>query len=338
MKRLMTTLAVMALMAGCDVPEQGLSILGAAAPTDDCVYDGDTKVFTTSLVLDTDFALGLEMGLVVRNNLTNFSVAIGSDDTERKLTPPAEATPLRYEARWECDSNGFSGATGPLVLPSFDPVVPFCLDKRADTTEGFFGVDILPASGAPVAASGGKGIAMVTAVPHDLGAAVDELFDIAVLADVCCDKPGTNCEGNDLGGGAGDACVTLDAVFRSIAPDQLSVATRNPGQPSEDLTRFAAFAKFDGQHFAPPPDPDGVPFTPRYNMRLRGVLEAVTGDGSFIRSNDFSIDVEFCRRCGPVDVTGNKRRSVYETVADDPDQIFGSGRGEISSSSACAIN
>ncbi|MCC7380246.1 MAG: hypothetical protein IT384_00340 [Deltaproteobacteria bacterium] len=334
----MTKLAVMALMAGCDVPEQGLSIMGAASPNDDCVYAGDTDTFTSRLVLDTDLALGLEMGLVVRNNLSTFVVEVGTEDTTRKLTPPSEATPLRYEARWECDSNGFSGNTGSLVLPGFDPVVPFCLDKRADTTEGFFGVDILPASGAPVEGNGGKGIAMVTAVPHDLGFAVDELFNIAVLADVCCKKAGTNCEGNDLGGGAGDACVTLDAVFRAIAPDQLSVATRNPGQPSEDLTRFSAFAKFDGQHYAPPPDPDGVPYTPRYNMRLRGVLEAVTGDGSFIRSNDFSIDVQFCRRCGPVDVTGNKRRSYYESVADDPDQLFGSGRGAIGSGAACAIN
>lgn len=268
------------------------TILGVSkivAPIDDatglvesCTYEASPTEFAGPIVLDTAVAHQLTLPLTVRNN---------ADSETDGLQP------LRMELRWECDSAGFSGDLGPLVVPAFDPSIPFCNGRR-DENASFAGFDTVEASGALIPGSGGLGIVRVTAVPFALGQAIDETFEVASLAEQCCfETRATNCDGQSTA----VACTRLEQIFRELDPSgvQLQVAVQNG--PSDDLVRFQAFAIYNGGNLCVRDRTlcdSSFLQGPTYSMRLRGHLELLDTDGDLARSDEFATSIEFCRNCG----------------------------------------
>jgi hypothetical protein len=302
MKRFTSAAALAITMTACDVPDSSLLILGVPVPDESCSFQTGGTEFFTGFTFDTSGASGLSLALEVRNDLNSNQINAGSMMARANISPPNNVSPLRFEARWECDSNGFSGGTGPLILPGFDPNVPFCLDKRGDANDAFTGFDFVNATG-PVILAGGSGIAVVNAIPPELGRAFDDLFTIAALADSCCkDSPG--CSGQATAGTpAEQSCGDLEQIFRALDPDgrNLQVSSGSAGTRSEDLVTFLPFSRYEGNYstfIRPDPQIENAIVSPRYLMRYRGVLEGITGGGTLVRSQDFSTGLGVCRACG----------------------------------------
>lgn len=339
MKRLSSALALALFTAGCSVPETGLAILGAIPPDGEtCVFSATGDIFTSEATFDSELALGLSVFFRVRNDLTGAQVDIGTMDNPRLLTPPNVVTPLDFDARWECDSNGFSTNVSALILPAFspDPEQPFCLNRRSEITD-FKGFDLVPASGGGISPNGGQGVVQVEAIPRDLGQAFDDLFKIAALADACCTVPNTGCSGTDMT--PGGPCAQLAQAFATLDPDGtfLTVQAPSADQQSEDLITYAAFARFNGDHItARDPQVQRSLLAPSYPMRFRGFLEGLSGDGSLVRSTEGSIKINVCRSCGVLNpnpgVNGSGPRLPYYVIDD------GMGGEQLDPQSSCFIN
>jgi hypothetical protein len=295
MKR--TTLALcggMALMAGCDAVDNALLIRGVLTPGTGCsVEAGDT--YQNNLVLDTANYRTMALPLSVDNTLSVVPLNIGTMAAALDTQNNNSITPLRMELRWECDSNGFSSDLGALVLPAFNLRDPFCLDRR-DDTQTFVGFDFAQAEGSAIPPEE-DGVAVVRAIPQQLGDAFDDLFTIAEYADRCC-RESTGCDGQATS--MTSRCSELQARFSALDPTGrfgLSVQSSQAGQASRDLTRFRPFAIFSGdywQQFETNPPRVGA----TYPMRLRGFLEGVTPDGQTQVSNEAAIGIEVCKNCG----------------------------------------
>lgn len=324
MKRLTCAAGLVLAVAACNAPETGLVIRGVGVPDEmDCSVEGDGEDFLSTIPFDSDVALGITLPFRVRNDLNGEVVNIGSMQTERPLNPSTSVTPLDFDARWECNSNGFSGAVGPLFLPAFspDPNVPFCLDEREDV-EDFRGFDLLPATGASIE-PGEFGVVAVQAIPSELGQAIDEFFILAALADQCCvNSPG--CSG-EINQNTQASCGALRDAFASLDPsgNLLTVESGSTDTTSEDVARYAAFARFYGSYisFRNPPDFQNSIFGPSYTMKFRGFLEGITADGSLVRSSETSVQFNICKSCGVINTARNGRVSVYE----DADGVIGEG-------------
>ena len=71
-----------------------------------------------------------------------------------------------------------------------------------------------------------------------------------------------------------------------------------------DVLKFRPFAVFDA--VANPPRPASVPQIGKfavpatYPLRLRGVLEGVTGNGSTVSSTEYFEEIHLCANCGIV--------------------------------------
>lgn len=281
-------------------PPRAATILGVSkvdAPIDEatglvtsCNYEASESAFTTNILLDTAAALQLTLPFTVRND-----AAQATD----------EIRPLRMNVRWECDSNGFSGNIGPLVVPAFDPELPFCRSTR-DEEELFVGFDAVPASGATVPGAGGLAVVSAQVVPFALGSAIDETFQIAALAEQCCFETRTsNCDGQS----SGLACTRLSEFFAALDGDGSRLQVGATTGPSEDLVRFQAFALFNGDSACLRDralcDSSTVQ-GPAYRMRLRGELEFLGAAGELWGSDEVTTDIDFCRNCGYWD--GQARR------------------------------
>ncbi len=281
-------------VTACDAGETSLVVLGIAIASSDpsaptvCAVKASETEFGPPMVLDTAVSYKMSLPFSVTNNL--------DADTLTNM-----ATPVRMEARWECDSNGFTSELGALVVPAFDPRRPFCLDRRADTTEDFVGFDFVPLRGGAIAPAT-AGLSTAKVVPFQLGAAFDEALQIAVLADKCCRKPMSGCDGQD--NTANSECVQLTDIFTALDPDGrfgLSVASNQAGTPSSDLLFYRPFAVFDGSYDASITTHDhGVlALGARYPMRFRGILEYLLQDGRSITTNEHMVEISVCRNCGP---------------------------------------
>lgn len=288
--------SVLFLSACGSPPVVVLGVSLVKAPIDDatgvaleCAYEADPKNFTLGLLMDTAAAGQFSLPFTVRNDASS----------ERD-----GARPLRMDVTWDCEANGFSGSTGPLVVPAFEPKVPFCNDRRADVST-FVGFDVVPVSGGRIAGEGGLGVAMAQVVPSRLAQGLDETFRVAALAEACChDSQDSGCDGQ----AATPACLRLGEIFAGLDPTgELLRVSASPG-PSEDLLRFAAFSPFNGgTHCARFPADCDASFLqgPSYRMRLRGVMELMADDGSLIHASEATADIDFCRNCGFWD--GNQR-------------------------------
>lgn len=265
-----------------------LGVSKVTAPVDDatglvlaCDYEASATEFTTSVTLDTAFAQQLTLPFTVRSDAAQEADGI---------------QPLRMSVVWECDANGFAGDSGPLVLPRFDPSLPFC--RPSQQSEGaYVGFDVVPAAG-PRIAGGMLGIAEAQVVPFTLGSAIDETFRIAALAEQCCfETRASNCDGQSTS----LPCTQLTQVFAELDPSGNALRVAVQQGPSGDLTRFQSFAMFNGQAQCAR-DPSGCDGSllrgPAYRMRLRGVMEFMDDRGELRSSNEVGAGIDFCRNCG----------------------------------------
>lgn len=294
-------------LAACSVPDTNVRIVGVAMTSGDiddatgivdkCEFDSADDTEPSGLVLDTAAALMVSLPLKVLNDTVQADIQVQQQPVQINLSPATAIRPLRMDVVWECDSNGFSGDLGPLVLPAFDPVVPFCLDKRADT-QNFVGFDVVSASGAAIQGGGGRGIASVGVVPFAMGQAIDETLRIAALAEQCCfETRASNCDGqsNAL------PCTRLTQIFQALDPTGSNLQVAVQTGPSEDLVRFQAFALFNGANLCARDRTlcdSSFLETPAYKMRLKGVMEFLKADGSLVTSDEYTKDLSFCRNCG----------------------------------------
>ena len=301
MNKLNMALVALAI-TGCDTNDNALTILNVVIPEFDMTKNACTSVAnltegSDALVLDTGGWLSLNVPFSVQNNLgaieQDFTLVEGGPTVS--VVKNVQVTPLRFAARYECDTSAYSGAiVNGLILPRFDPKDSFCVDKRSDAQAIDENSDILPAYG-PAIPAGGAGVANVRAVPHELGRAVDELWDIAVLADKCCRR--TECVG-DL---SDQDCRALQNIFDAVDGTGALSAAGMTGTQNLTLRRFADYAIYDGKYITMldvEPRFDKVS-TPSFPIFFRGQLEGVTGYGEVVQSNDYSLQIDVCRNCGP---------------------------------------
>lgn len=277
------------LAAGCNDLETGLVVLHAAAGDDNCAFEEDGDERLGDITFDSAQASTLMLVLRVRNNLQGGSVNFGNDENPDTFNVPSTVTPVRFDLRWECDSNGFSDDLGDLILPQFDPTEPFCLSENTRTFEGF---DVIPASGNTIEPNGDVGLVEIRPITAQLGAAFNDVFQLAAMAQACCDDAPRGCDDQTLQSkrnGPGTPCGILQSTFDTIAgPNQLSA------QRYEDLQKFRPFLVYD--HAAVNPNGGPGP-SPAYSLTLRGVLEGVTQDGSTVRSSEWRQSVHICANC-----------------------------------------
>jgi hypothetical protein len=235
MKRFTWTLALLAL--GCETNETAMTITHVILPEADmttmtCKFDA-TSAKAGPLNLDTGASLSMSIPFAVANNLSVRASDFSPTDEEAPVLTAAEITPVRFDARFECDTSAYSGARASgLILPRIDPQTSFCTDRRADSAASSANSDVLTAYGAAI-----KPAEIGTAIvrfPHELGYAIDELFDIARLADDCC-RNTPNCGGS----GGYMACVGAAGHLlghrREREPRGARVADR--GQPDAAAVR-----------------------------------------------------------------------------------------------------
>jgi hypothetical protein len=286
----------MMLLAGCSNVDTSLTVLGAAFPESDdkCEFSATGEKFLENITFDALQSDSLALYLRVRNDLQTGQINFGSTMIPDTFTVPSSIQPLRMDFRFECDTNGFSDELGPFYVPQFSAEQPFCLQK--DTRE-FQGFDVVPASGATIEANGGIGIVLVKPITTQLAHAMGETFILADLANECCkslDNIGGCTEQNlrNLAPNGQDKCGELQKAFDKIAPDKLSV------NKLDDIEKFRPYAIFN--HISEPPRSNSsgpLAIGATYPMRLRGVLEGVTGDGSIVSSTEYYEEIHICANC-----------------------------------------
>jgi len=317
MKRL-TLLTLAAGILACDVPDSGVVIRGVLGNTEDlmagsalkCTFEADDEPEAAFLlVLDTAYTLQHTYPIQVENLLGGEERNFGTMTDPAFVEDPNWLQPLRMDVRWECDVSGFSADLGPLILPTFDPALPFCLETRAEANESFRGFDVVSVSGQAIGPRD-KGLVFASVVPYDMGRAFAEALDIATFADSCC-RESTNCNGQNPGA---PGCAALEAIFRALDPTgaTLQVPSPDPTQPSEDLLTFRPFARFDGEYNLVVDPASGDSETgAMYPMRFRGVMEFVNNGGDLVTSTEYAETVRFCRACGPK-ISATVRNPFYD--------------------------
>lgn len=282
---------------GCNNVSTSVFVEGIAAPSDAnmCVFDPGGPDFQLATVLNTAQLQDpvnpgrvnqQSLGLFARYRNVLASAAIEVEDNPAEnFELPNRTTPIRFDFRWECDSNGFTAGQGPLFLPQFSVNQAFCLDNRNDTNE-FVGFDQVSASGA-TAMPGGQGLIEFRPIPPQLGLAFDEVFQLATLSNACCELLGgcQNAANADLN--SNNACRNLQQIFDAVGDGSLRATD------VDALRRWQPFSIYDGT--AAPT----VTFA-AYPMRLRGRFELITAGGSMVTSNELVHEVSVCRACGRI--------------------------------------
>ncbi|MBI4817624.1 MAG: hypothetical protein HY791_15285 [Deltaproteobacteria bacterium] len=293
-------------LAGCDAVESGVHLVGIASNQGlfdpltgsvTCTFNADSLIEPLGIVLDLGYSKTFRLPLIVENGLKEGDFSVGGGSNERRSVErfPHDVRPVRFEIRWECDSQGFSSDLEALIVPAFHPTLPFCLDRRADVNQEFVGFDVVEARGRSIEPQA-PGLAIAGVVPYQLGVAFDDALRVAVLADRCCRVPGSNCDGQNT---SDPACAELEDIFATIAPGELSVASTQANTPSRDLIRFRPFAIFDGNYIQSiDPRYEESAQSPFYMLRLRGVLESVNPVGESLLSDEIVQAVGLCKNCG----------------------------------------
>jgi hypothetical protein len=286
MKKLLMGAALLTA-AGCNNVEVGLLPIGLTTPTLDettqsCTFDpGGESLLDVRVDVNTQRVLRLDVA--TRNILS-------AEDTVLQLAAPREfiphpntLSPVRFDYRWECDSNGFSADLGPLVLPAFsgDVTRPFCLDSRDEATKNFVGFDVVSATGSALAA-GATGFITARPMTAQLGQAMSDFFEISERAEQCC-RDVRGCDNLPTMAQSAPACVALQAIF-----DRIAGAGVLDTRKVNDVQRFRPFAAFTPVGFT-------AASRPAYYMRLRGTFEAVNATGDLYTSGEYTTDVGFCR-------------------------------------------
>lgn len=307
MKRYTWTLALLVL--GCETNETAMTITHVILPEVDMTTGacklGDVQ-HADPLNLDTGATLALAIPFAVLNNLSARDSDFSPNDVEANVRTSADITPLRFDARFECDTSAYSGARASgLILPRIDPQTSFCTDRRADSAASSANSDVLTAYG-PAIKPSESGSAVVR-FPHELGYAIDELFDIARLADDCC-RNTPNCGGS----GGYKACADLQDIFTSIDGSGSLVAQGSPTEVNPTLQRFADYAVYDGGYIQNVDARFRGKSSPVFSMYMRGALQGVTGYGETLSSNDYSVQIDVCRNCGAMATTRSESPCIRD--------------------------
>lgn len=288
--------AAWGLLGGSACNNVGTSLLveGVIPPESDmgCSFEAGGSVFRSTTLFNTRNQLNgrpqvsMRLFAQVFNAMADEAVPI-EGMPEENFVLPNRVTPVRFDYRWECESNGFTGALGPFVLPQFSLAQPFCLNER-DQVGDFVGFDTVPATGGAIT-PGGQGIVSFTPIPAQLGQSFDEFFALAAQANACCANPdGGNGSCNDITmvdlSNRTSSCGRLQNLFDAVSGGGL-----NANVPA-DVIRWQPYSIYDGT--AAPAAAAGFP------MRLRGRFEFITGAGAMVTSNELLHQVEICRDCG----------------------------------------
>lgn len=282
-------------LTGCNNVGTSLLILGVAAPENptECTFASDSEVYRGVTVLNTDpqpltpnNIPQRHLRLVARyENLMIDEPRTVSSAPQDQFTQPTDVKPLRFDFRWECESNGFTNIDS-FLMPYFRPRSPFCVNERVDSGDAV-GFDSVAATGQTTAAGEEPGLISFTPVPVQLGEAFDTAYRLGGLANSCCDEFGGDCtrldalsENDALPG----ACEELQATFDVMGGDYSA-------RVSSDVRAWQAYAIYNG---APRIEALGAAFP----MRIVGQFEFVTGSGRTVVSSDLAHIIETCRGCG----------------------------------------
>lgn len=290
--RLFASTLTLASLVGCNNPSNSILAVEVAAPTDPatCVFPAAGELFWAETFLNTvlptpvGFVQQLTHTLFIRtfNDMRADDVIVEFQPAE-VITLPNRAAPLRFDFRWECESNGFSVDQGPFFLPQFSLTQPFCLNDR-DEAGDFIGFDAVPASG-PAIGPQEFGLVAIQPIPPQLGLAFDEFFQLATLANLCCQEAG-GCDRvvNANITAPGGNCTALQNLFNAVSGGVL-----NANQPA-DVRRWQPFSIYDGSG---PPAAVGAFFP----LRLRGRFEFLTASGETITTTELAHKIGICRNC-----------------------------------------
>lgn len=279
------------LLAGCNSVDLGFVPLYAIQPeaeVDDvtkqvtgCTFDsgGDPIPFIT---VDVAQQNALALMVATENRLQEIEIEL-STARDEILMIPNHIQPVRFDYRWECDSDGFTAAQGPLRVPAFGADRAFCLDKRDEATGDFSGLNVVPATGASIR-PGETGSIEVRIAPPQLLASIQDSFEISSLADACCNAAG----GCDQANTGVAACASLLSVFERVGSNQTL----------DDAANLAQWRSFVYHTSASPNNAGSLGNVVPYNMRIRGRFEGLTATGDLITSTDFVQDIGLCEGCG----------------------------------------
>ena len=289
-------LGLMVPLAACNNIEVGLVVEEVPPPSGECSFmPGELEY---PLTFDTQRMSTMFIPTEVTNVLSAEPTVINGMDPMILQEPANRVSPLRFDFRWECDTQGFTAGQGPLVLPAFSVDNPFCLDTRDEANSDFAGFDVVSASGAPVGPEQTQ-IWQFTPITAQLGQALNTAFRLAELSEDCCDLA-RGCQNVQTVATTG-ACADLQVLLDSIAPQRYSVAqeqTLNIWRP------YFLYTPQGAQELQ-----SGV--IPNFKLRLRGVYEGITSAGDLITSTEFIRDVGICK--GDV-VGGLLGRCTLETT------------------------
>lgn len=278
------------MLIGCNAVEQGFVPLYVNQPevtvdatTGSLICDFSTGNIMPFVTINVEPApagqSAFTMVVAAENRLQETEIRFQQDGVIETAQIPNSIQPVRFDFRWECESNGFTAGQGAIRLPAFSADRPFCLDRRDETTGNFTGFDTIQASG-PAIAPGGSGNINIRIAPPQMIDSVRDAFQIARLADNCC-REATSCELAAQGMPSDFAsCQDLQNVFDGVSNE---LRANN----LDNLTQWRPFVNHSAAVTTPVP----------YNMRLRGRFEGLTPDGSLVTSTDFVQDVGFCEGC-----------------------------------------
>lgn len=264
---LLAALAASAALIGCDSTGTSIIVQGIAAPEndEDCSYTADGDVFFLRTYLDTETQAQMSLTARYRNEMFGDTVNAGTNSSE-VLNPTSHVTPVRFDFRWECESNGFTNIDQ-FLMPYFQPRQPFCLNERVEAGDAV-GFDAVAASGS-AAAPGGQGLVAFTPIPSLLGDGFRTAFLLGSEAETCLNAP--------AGPTKDAACQQVEAYFAEIG------GSYNRSNEN-DLRTWLPYAAFNG----------GA----RFPIRMVGQFEMVTSAGDMVVSTDLSHVIEVCNNCG----------------------------------------
>jgi len=231
MKRCLALGVVLGLV-GCDNVDSGLAFVKYVRPNESCLVSPEdpSAIFYQ---FDPFFQGDLDVFAVLRNDLV-VPEQLFNEELELGATPPTTVTISDFEYVFQCDASIFSGAPQ-LFLPIFGASeVPFCQDPR-DEDASFQGFDVRPVDSSAIepASTNPVGVKLITG---ELGRAFQEMFVLAVAADVCCNNAGPD-----------DLCgqQRIDELPSTPECDELRNAVLQGRLPASQVQTIRQFAKFD---------------------------------------------------------------------------------------------
>lgn len=262
---------------GCDNVDAGLTFVKYVRPDDDCLISPDdpSAIFYR---FDPFFQGDLEVFAVLRNELEapeqTFNQELGLG-----ITPATEITVTEFEYVYQCDASVFAGA-GQLFLPGLGASgVPFCQNPR-DESNAFQGFDVRAVDGASIDPGETEPVG-VTLVTGELGRRFEEMFDLAVNAEVCC-----SAQTEDLCGQG-----RIEELPSNPECDELKNAVLNNRLPVAEVANLRQFAKFDVTN--PPP---GGWIGSAYALQVKGNYVGVTTAGRTLTSNQATLTLQLTGR------------------------------------------